>query len=110
MVGRAKHSLGAMPPVELVVIEDLVKYGEDLGYAKGIRQGISQAIREGFRQGIRQERLRMLSYRLGRVLTNHEQERLGARVAAMTSKRFYPLIFQASVVELEAWLAACETA
>ena len=91
-----------MPPVELVIIEDLVKYGEDLGYAKGIREGI----REGIRQGIRQERLRMLSYRLGRALTTYEQEPLGARVAAMTSKRFYPFVLQANVDELEAWLAA----
>lgn len=111
----AQNRYGAMvtameqAQLEPVLIEDLVKYGEDRGFAQGISQGISQGITQGISQGTAQERLRAVGHRLGRTLTPREQERLHARVRAMTSDSFYSFVFQASAEDLETWLRNAES-
>ena len=79
--------------LEPVIIEDLVKYGEDLGFERGAAQ----------------ERVRvydnLLADRLGRSLTPREHDTLVRRIAAVTTKRLHEVMFSASPAALEAWLA-----
>ncbi|MBI2896957.1 MAG: hypothetical protein HYY06_25590, partial [Deltaproteobacteria bacterium] len=38
----------------IVIVEDLVLYGMDQGYERGIREGVERGIREGVERGIRE--------------------------------------------------------
>jgi hypothetical protein len=87
--------------LEPVIIEDLVKYGEDIGFDRGFGQGIDQ----GIDRGAAQERVRMLSMRLGRPLTQLERDLLVQRLATTTTERFYGVMFSATPEMLEAWIA-----
>ncbi len=56
MRGRYDEMVMAMEAANLgpVIIEDLVKYGEDLGLAKGREQGLAKGMKKGREQGIEQ--------------------------------------------------------
>ena len=84
--------------LEPVVIEDLVKFGEDRGFERGVEQGLEQ----GLEQGASDERLFIVKQKLGRPLTATEE----ARLAAMPRERVYEMLFQASQRVFEEWLAA----
>jgi hypothetical protein len=99
--------------LEPVIIEDLVKYGEDIGFDRGFGQGIDQGISQGISQGIdrgaAQERVRVyhdfFQDRLGRPLTPNEHDTLARRITALTTKRLREVIFASSPAALEAWIA-----
>ena len=40
--------------MEPVVVEDLVRYGEHVGYERGVREGIERGVREGVERGAQQ--------------------------------------------------------
>jgi hypothetical protein len=79
--------------MEPVIIEDLVKYGED----------------RGFDRGAAHERVRMyddmFEVRLGRPLTPSEHDMLSRSITTVTSKQLLDMMFNASPKTLEAWLA-----
>ena len=67
MRGRYKSMVRAMEEVNLepVVIEDLVKFGEDRGLKKGMRRGLKKGLEQGHRAGDERRRKR------GARLTRH---------------------------------------
>jgi len=79
--------------MEPIIIEDLVKFGEDRGYVRGVDHGAAQ------------ERVRMLGIRLGRPLTPTELDTLSGRIATMTTERFYDVALNGTPSALTAWLA-----
>ena len=97
---RYEEMVSAMEVMQLepVVIEDLVKFGEDRGFERGVEQGLEQ----GLEQGASDERLFIVKQKLGRPLTATEE----ARLAAMPRERVYEMLFQASQRVFEEWLAA----
>ncbi len=62
MRGRYKEMVMAMEDANLepVIIEDLVKFGEDRGRKKGLAQGRKQGIAEGIEKGRREEEREVL--------------------------------------------------
>ena len=84
---RYDAMVAAMENVHLepVIIEDLVKYGEERGAAQVYRN--------------------LFADRLGRPLTPREHDTLAQRIAAVTTKRLHEVMFSASSAALEAWLA-----
>jgi len=79
--------------MEPVIIEDLVKFGEDRGFDRG------------FLRGIAMERVRMLEMRLGLELPPDERDQLVARVSNLSPIRFSEVLFQLSHAALGAWIA-----
>lgn len=79
--------------IEPVIIEDLVKFGEDRGFDRG------------FDRGMAMERVRMLEMRLGQEVSSDARDKLVVRVAKLSPLRFSELLFQLAHAELAAWLA-----
>ena len=77
MRGRYKEMVMAMDAANLapVIIEDLVKYGEDLGIEKGIEQGMVKGIEKGMEKGVRAS-LRMVLAARKIVLTQEQEQRI----------------------------------
>lgn len=99
MQNRYDAMVAAMEHMQMepVIIEDLVKYGEDRGFDRGFDRGVDR--------GAAQERARMLTVRLGRPLTQNEHDVLARRIATTTTERFYDVMLNATPAALEAWLA-----
>ena len=62
MRGRYKAMVMAMEDanMEPVIIEDLVKFGEDRGLRRGLKKGRKEGLREGMQEGMRAEERRSL--------------------------------------------------
>lgn len=95
---RYKEMVMAMEQqhLEPVIIEDLVKIGEDIGFDRGFDRGASD------------ERLFMVKQRLGRPLTATEEARLTERLAIMPRESVYEMLFQASQRVFEEWLVGLD--
>lgn len=95
--------------MEPVIIEDLVKFGEDRGFDRGFDRGVKQGLEQGLEQGATQTRvqiyLSMFEENLGRPLTAIEQAVLAKRVTSVPTKRLNELALRATPSTLEAWLA-----
>lgn len=79
--------------LEPVIIEDLVKFGEDRGYDRGYDRGRVQICAEQF------------GWRLGRALTDNERGVLMRRLQALGERRLLEVANLYSPVEIAAWLA-----
>lgn len=90
MQKRYGAMVAAMEQVQLepVIIEDLVKFGEDRGVDRGATQ----------------ERLHAFEHRLGRPLSPQERNMVTRAVTAMTAQHFYELVFGANPKALATWL------
>ncbi|MBK9262353.1 MAG: hypothetical protein IPM54_21430 [Polyangiaceae bacterium] len=83
--------------LEPVIIEDLVKFGEDRGFDRGVDRGATQ------------ERLRvyetLVEDHVGRPLTPMERSTLATRISALGLEQLNALLLRSSPSALEAWLA-----
>ena len=77
MRGRYKEMVMAMDAANLapVIIEDLVKYGEDLGIEKGMERGMEKGLEQGIEKGVRASLRRVLAARKI-VLTPEQEQRI----------------------------------
>ncbi len=91
--------------MEPVIIEDLVKFGEDRGFDRGLSQGLSQGYDRGATQARVQLYVNLAEELLGRVLTPREHVALSQRVATANFKRLNEMLVRSSPQALEAWLA-----
>ncbi len=78
--------------LEPVIIEDLVKFGEDRGLEKGLERGLAPLLRQ-FRR------------RLGRPLDEHERVEVRRRLEALGPERLGDVVLDLGGAELGRWLA-----
>lgn len=79
--------------IEPVIIEDLVKFGEDRGFDRG------------FDRGTAQQRMRIVERRMGRRVAPTQVDFITARLAKLDDDRFCDLVFTMTPAALEAWIA-----
>jgi hypothetical protein len=79
--------------MEPIIIEDLVKYGEDIGFDRGAVQARTRVYAD------------LLGLRLGRSLTPNEHDMLAQRVVAMSNERLFELIQDVTPGALAEWFA-----
>jgi len=99
MQKRYDAMVAAMEQVQLepVIIEDLVKFGEDRGYERGYDCGYDRGVTRAYED--------LAEDRLDRPLTPAERAVLAKRVATANVKQLNEMILHASTDTLEAWLA-----
>lgn len=93
--GRYDAMVSAMEHANLepVIIEDLVKFGEDRGFDRGFDRGVERSF------------LRLFSRRLGRPLTTPESKTVEERLAALGVDRLDDVLFTYGPDALAVWLA-----
>jgi hypothetical protein len=82
--------------LEPVVIEDLVKFGEDRGYGRGFDRG--------FDRGRAETMERLFARRLGRTLTDGERATVLQRLEALGEERLDDVVLTSGAAVLAAWL------
>jgi hypothetical protein len=104
--GRYHAMLEAMASegLEPVIIEDLVKFGEDMGLQKGLEQGLEQGLERGLERGLA-PLLRLFGRRLGRPLDEREQAEVRRRLEALGPDRLGDVVLDLGADELGRWLA-----
>jgi hypothetical protein len=113
--GRYHAMVDAMERHEMepVIVEDLVRYGEDVGYERGVREGLERGVREGLERGVREGLERGVREGLERgvrVLRQNLNELLAAR-GLMTSAEEQAIIdAEREVTRLVGWLRCAATA
>jgi hypothetical protein len=75
--------------LESVIIEDLVKFGEDRGYDRGRKETY----------------VRQFAWRLGRALTDRESATVEHRLQVLGDERLIDMVLSSSPEALAAWLA-----
>jgi hypothetical protein len=81
---------------EPVIIEDLVKFGEDRGLEKGLEQGLERGLAP---------LLRLFSRRLGRPLDEDERGELRRRLEVLGPERLGDVVLDLDSDALGRWLA-----
>jgi hypothetical protein len=79
--------------LEPIIIEDLVKFGEDRGFDRGFDKGRAQAYVDQF------------AWRLGRPLTDGERESVLGRLSTSGQARLNTILLMWTPNDLAAWLA-----
>jgi hypothetical protein len=78
--------------LEPVIIEDLVKFGEDRGYDRGYDRGRTETC------------VRLFARRLGRALTDSERATVEQRLKALGEERLDDVVLSSGPEALAAWL------
>jgi hypothetical protein len=110
MQGRYKTMTKVLEELKMepIIIEDFVKYGEDIGFKRGIKKGLRKGIREGIKEGIEKglkPLLHLFERKLGRPLTNEENHLLRDRFGRLGPGRVGDVVLDLSSEALAAWLA-----
>ncbi|MBK9264533.1 MAG: hypothetical protein IPM54_32705 [Polyangiaceae bacterium] len=80
-----------------VIIEELVKFGEERGFERGFERGVERARRCTYE--------RQFARRLGRPLTQNERDTLGQRLVTLGVDRLDDVLFSLGPEATAAWLA-----
>jgi hypothetical protein len=109
--GRYTEMVSAMqrPDLEPVIIEDLVRFGMDQGFEKGIAQGLERGIEQGLERGIEQGLERGRNEAL-EELRAQLRATLHARGMICTSEEQMQLDSERSLTKLVRWVAVAGTA
>jgi hypothetical protein len=104
--GRYDAMLEAMASegLEPIVIEDLVKFGQDLGLQQGREQGREQGLAQGLEQGLA-PLLRQFGRRLGRPLDERERGEIRRRLERLGPERLGDVVLDLNADQLGRWLA-----
>ncbi len=92
--GRHEEMVKAMNDhnLEPVIIEDLVRFGEDRGREEGLARGLFPLVR-------------LIERKLGRVLVAAEHQSLVERLATLGPERLGDVVLDSDGAHLGAWLA-----
>lgn len=101
--GRYHAMVDAMDKMQLepVIIEDLVRFGEERGEERGYSRGLSQGLSQG-QSGVYANQC---ARRLRRPLTSQEHTALLRCIATLSADKLDDMMLMATPEAIEAWLA-----